>query len=227
MKGNIKMKTFLITQLLFLLPFFGFSQSAETIINKHLENTGGISNWKSLNTIKLKGNLILGLNESYPVEIFQARPNLNKTVMIAGGKKVILNGFNGKKAVQFNFKTGKSEVVKDYKPESFDNDLLDYSSKGFSAIYLGTEKVNTIDCFKIQLKKNTNSTLYFFTKNDYQLVKEISDTEIITYSNFKKSGKYIFAFKLNIKNKEDQSDYDLDFTSIETNKVFSNKEFNF
>lgn len=77
-------KIFLIT-LVFLAQIF-FAQTAAQIIDKNIQNTGGLVQWKLLNTILLQGKVILGVNEEYPVKIYQARPNLTKTIVVNGKK---------------------------------------------------------------------------------------------------------------------------------------------
>ena len=66
-------KIFLIT-LVFLAQIFS-AQTAAQIIDKNIQNTGGLVQWKLLNTILLQGKVVLGVNEEYPVKIYQARPN--------------------------------------------------------------------------------------------------------------------------------------------------------
>lgn len=221
------MKTRVINIFFLLFTLFSYSQTADQIIKKHLEATGGINSWKGFNSAILKGEMILGVKESYPVEIYQQRPNLNKTLMFAAGKKVILNGYNGKKAVKFNFQTNKLENDSNYIPETFESDLLDYSQKGFQAILIGMEKINGLDCYKIKLIKNTNINTYYFDMKKYQLIRETNADETKTYSDFRKSSGLTFPFKIEIKSADNQSDFVLIFKTIEVNKVIPSKEFNF
>ena len=80
------MKKLLFAIFLFVY-LIGYSQTADQIIANHLEVTGGVQNWKKLNSIIIKGEIILDLYESYPIEIYQQRPDLNKTVLQIQGKK--------------------------------------------------------------------------------------------------------------------------------------------
>ncbi len=222
------MKRFFLILIFFsLVSTVGFAQTAEQIITKHLETTGGINKWKGFNSVVLKGEIVLGLNESYQVTIYQQRPNLNKTVMLIQGKSVVLNGYDGKKAVQFNFRTNKLETDSNYIPESFDSDLVDYSDKGFQAVLTGTEKIENSDCYKIKLIKNTNTTTYYFDMNSYQLIREINSIETRTYSDFRKSSGLVFPYRIEVKSADGESDFVLIMKSIEVNKAISAKEFSF
>ena len=84
-------KIFLIT-LVFLAQIFS-AQTAAQIIDKNIQNTGGLVQWKLLNTILLQGKVILGVNEEYPVKIYQARPNLTKTIVVNGKKEQVIERY--------------------------------------------------------------------------------------------------------------------------------------
>ncbi|MDR2122978.1 MAG: outer membrane lipoprotein-sorting protein [Flavobacteriaceae bacterium] len=220
-------KQFFISTVFFIFLTAGYAQTAEQIINKHLEITGGVTKWKGFNSTVISGEMILGLNESYPVVIYQQRPNWSKTVMQIQSKNMILTGYNGKKAVQFNFRTNKLEENADYIPETFDSDLIDYSGKGFQAVFIGTEKIENSDCYKIKLIKNTNTNTYYFDTKSYQLIREVNSLETKTYSDFRKSSGLTFPYRIEVKSSDGESDFALVFKTIEVNKVISAKEFVF
>ena len=136
--------------------------TAKQIIDKNIQVTGGLTQWKLLNTILLQGKLVLGVKDEYPVKIYQARPNLTKTIVMVNKKEQVLEGFDGKKGYAMNYATNKLQEYPSYKPESFDTDFIDYEQKGFTAEFLGEEKVGNIDAYKIELTKNINKTIYFF-----------------------------------------------------------------
>src|SRR5574343_98256 len=123
------------------------AQSAKQIIDKNIEATGGLTNWKLLNSIILQGKVILGVNDEYAMKIYQQRPNLTKTVVTVGNKENIIEGFDGKNGYAMNYVVNKLQVQKNYVPESFDTDYIDYESKGFTAQVLGKEKVEDQDCY--------------------------------------------------------------------------------
>ena len=47
------------------------------IINKNIEFSGGLTNWKLLNSVQLQGKVILGVQDEYPIKIFQERILVN------------------------------------------------------------------------------------------------------------------------------------------------------
>jgi len=216
----------------FLLIFLAFSliyqaQTAEQIIAKHLEITGGTHGWKALQSLVIKGNTVLGINEEYPTEIYQQRPNHTKTLMTSQGKKITLSGYNGKRAVQFNFQTGKLNTNPDYVPESFESDLLDFIDKGFQAVLMENEIINGTDCFKIQLSKNQNVTTYYFDVETCQLVREVNSERNTYYSDFKEVSGLIFPFRIEEKSADGKEDFTLIINSIEANPAIPAKVFDF
>ena len=68
------------------------AQTAKEIIDQNIEKSGGLTNWKLLNSIVLQGKLTLGINDSYPIKIFQQRPNLTKTVITINKKETAIEG---------------------------------------------------------------------------------------------------------------------------------------
>ena len=116
------------------------AQTAKEIIDQNIEKSGGLTNWKLLNSIVLQGKLTLGINDSYPIKIFQQRPNLTKTVITINKKETAIEGYDGKKGYAMNYATNKIQEYTNYNAESFDTDFIDWENKGFEAKYLGKEK---------------------------------------------------------------------------------------
>lgn len=210
-----------------LLSTFVFSQTAKEIIDKNIELSGGLTNWKLLNSVMLQGTVTLGINDSYPIKIFQQRPNLTKTVITIGKKETAIEGFDGKKGYAMNYATNKVQEYPNYSPESFDNDFIDWENKGFDAKYLGKEKVGEVFCHKVELTKNVNKTLYFFDVTTYMLIKEIKKEETLEYSDFRHVGSLTMPYRIESSSPKKESDYVMIINKIETNKVFPANTFKF
>lgn len=218
-------KIFLI--LTIVLGQFLFSQTAKEIIDKNIQLTGGLIQWKSLNTILLEGKVILGLKEEYPVRIYQSRPNLTKTIVVVGKKEEVVEGYDGKKGYAMNYATNKLQEYPNYKPESFDTDFIDYEQKGFTAEVLGEEKIGDRDTFKVELTKNVNKTIYYFDKQTYLLLREVKKDETINYSDHKRVGKLMMPHRIEASSPKKDGDYVMIINKIELNKAFDDKTFKF
>lgn len=203
------------------------SQTGKEIIEKNIELSGGKTNWKLLNSVILDGRVTLGINDEYPIKIYQARPNLTKTSIFINKKETAIEGFDGKKGYAMNYAANKLQEYPNYVSESFDNDFIDFENKGFSAKYLGKEKVGEIYCHKVELTKNVNKTMYWFDTKTYMLLKEEKRDETVMYSDYRKVGGLLFPFRLESSTAKKDSDYVIMLNKIETNKVLPDNTFKF
>ena len=83
--------------LIMLMSCFVSAQTAKEIIDNNIELSGGLTNWKLLNSVLLQGKVTLGVNDEYPIKIYQERPNLTKTVITINKKETPIEGYDGKK----------------------------------------------------------------------------------------------------------------------------------
>lgn len=204
-----------------------FAQTGKEIIEKSIDLSGGIVNWKLLNTVSISGRVTLGINDEYPIKIYQARPNLTKTLITIGKKETAVEGYDGEKGYAMNYAANKLERYPDYIAESFDTDFIDFESKGFTAQVLGKEKVGGRECYKVELTKNVNKTIYFFDVKNYQVLKEIKKDETLTYSDYKKVGNLQFPYRIESTSSKKDSDYVISVSKIEINKVLPSNTFKF
>lgn len=220
------MRKLLFIAILLITTLFS-AQTAKQIIDKNIEITGGLTNWKLLNSILLQGKVILGVSEEYPLKIYQQRPNLTKTVITVGKKENVVEGYDGKNGYSMNYVVNKLQVQKDYVAESFDTDFIDFENKGFSAQVLGKEKVGERECFKVELIKNVNKTVYFFDVQNFFLLKEVKKDETLIYSEFKKVNGLIMPFRIEASTPKKEGDYVMILNRIDTNKAFPPNTFKF
>ncbi|PJJ66993.1 histidine kinase [Chryseobacterium geocarposphaerae] len=215
--------------LVFILAFshFSLAQTAKEIIDKNIELSGGLTNWKLLNSVLLQGKVILGIKDEYPIKIYQQRPNLTKTVLTINNKDTAIEGYDGVKGYAMNYATNKLQEYADYKPESFDNDFIDWENKGFEAKYVGKEKIGNIYCYKVELIKNVNKNIYYFDSKTYMLLREIKKDETLDYSDYKKIGNLAMPFRIESSSPKKDGDYVMLLNKIEINKVFPANIFKF
>lgn len=220
------MKKLLIVFVL-IISQFSFAQTAKEIIDKNIELSGGLTNWKLLNSVMLQGKVILGIKDEYPIKIYQQRPNLTKTLITIGNKETAIEGYDGNKGYAMNYAANKLQEYKEYVPESFDNDFIDWENKGFEAKYLGKEKVGNIYCHKVELTKNVNKNLYYFDTKNFMLLKEVKKDEALIYSDYKKVGNLMMPFRIESSSPKKDSDYVMLINKVEINKVFPANIFKF
>lgn len=201
-------------------------QTAESIINQHLENSGGIEKWRSLNSIILRGEATLEVGKSFPMVIYHRRPNEKKVAFIIDGKEILNEGYDGKNGWTFSEISNKNEKVPGYQPDSFESDILDYQRKGFGAAYTGKDKVDGKECFKVVLTKHTNKITYCFSTKDYSLLSEENQEETLYYYDYKSYDGLEFATKM-IGQPKQGGEYVIRFTEIKINPSIPDKVFKF
>lgn len=204
-----------------------FGQTGQEIIHKNIEISGGLSQWKLLNSVVISGKVTLGIKDTYPIKIYQARPNLTKTSIFINKKETILEGYDGKKGYAMDYTTSKLQEYPHYIPQSFDNDFIDFESKGFVAQYLGKENINETLCYKVALTKNKNKIVYYFDAKTYMLLKEEKKDETLSYGDYRKVGTLLFPFKIESVSMQQSSAYVVQVSHIETNKIISEHTFKF
>ena len=128
------------TLMISLFSATAFAQDAEKIIENHIQKTGGEAAWNNLNSVILKGEAIINLGDSYPMIVYHQRPYNKKVVFVMNGKEILNEGYDGKIGWTYSEVAKKNVAVKDYKPDSFDSDILKYKQKGFKVKFLGTDK---------------------------------------------------------------------------------------
>lgn len=204
-----------------------FAQTAKEIIDRNIESSGGLTNWKLLNTVQIQGRVTLGVNDSYLMKIYQQRPNLTKTAILLAGKETPVEGFDGKNGYAMNYAQNKLQQYNDYIPENFDNDFIDWENKGFEAELLGKEKIGEQIYFKVELTKNVNKTIYYFDVKNYSLYREIKKDETLTYSDYRKVGQLLMPYRIESSSPKKDSDYVMMINKIEINKELPKNTFKF
>jgi len=183
----------LLTAVALLLFVSAFSQtSAEEIINKYFENTGGIENWEKLEGVKIIGKSS-GQGMEIPIEVLQLKDGKQYVKISIQGKELKQGVFDGKVLWNTNFMTQKAEVMASEYTENFKknqiNDFptpfLNYKKKGYTIENLGEETMEGTTCYKVKLTQNpvmhegkeeASISFYYFDKESF--VPIATETEI-------------------------------------------------
>ncbi|MEY3404662.1 MAG: outer membrane lipoprotein-sorting protein [Cyclobacteriaceae bacterium] len=184
------MKKFFLLALVLLAASFSNAQTADEILAKYFENTGGVDKWKTLSGIKMSAK-VNQMGMDIPLTIYQMKDGRTATIINFQGKEIKQGVFDGTNLWSTNFMTMKAEKSDAESTENFKTTLgdfpdpfLDYKSKGYKVELVGKETVEGAECFKIKLirkpilvdgKQEENSTFYFFDANDF--VPIMTETE--------------------------------------------------
>jgi hypothetical protein len=177
------------------------AQTADEIIAKHIEATGGKEKLGAINSVSIENTMHVMDNDS-PNKIIIVNGKGYRTESDFNGQKLVqvytdkggwaINPFEGGDAPaampadQFKSGAGLVHIVP----------LLNYSVRGEKAELVGKQKVGNTDAYKIKITDRDNiATTYFIDPATYYLVQIIRPAQMMgqsmevttTYSDFKKS----------------------------------------
>jgi hypothetical protein len=236
---NIK-SSFLI--LAFVYSFNAKAQTAQQVISKYIEFTGGEKQWKTVKSIKTSGTYNYG-GKLFPFTTYSKAPDLYK-VVVTLNDKYFMQAYDGKegwKIDAFNDQTkptlilGKpSRAMMNEADVEIESPFINYIKKGHHAIPEGKDTVDAKECFKIKFIRNEGDTeTYFFNCKNFELVMkkaaskntEMKDAVLDTYySDYREVSGIKFPFNSISKLKE-QSILAVTIEKLEINADISDKEF--
>jgi hypothetical protein len=178
-----------------------FAQTAEEIIEKHIQAIGGADNWKKINTYTMKGSVNAGGME-IPVSITTSNgKGMRMEYDLMGmSNYMIITPTEGWMYFPAQGQTKPEPFTADQIKEMQDQldvqgELVDYAKKGGKVEFLGKDDMEGTETYKVKFYSNTGKekTLFFDVANYYLLRetekvkadgKEMEST--VNYSNFKK-----------------------------------------
>lgn len=226
------MKRLQIAAMSFVLLLGTFStvkaQTADEIVKKHLDATGGIANWKKINTMKMVGSVnvqgqkidmvfttVNGKGARQDINI-GGMANYSILTPTAGWQYYPVGGQTKPEAMTAeDVKQGQDEL-------DIQGPLVDYQAKGNKVEYLGKDDVEGTECYKLKVtfKTGKEETMYLDASNYYQIRsvtkanvngKEVEQT--INYSNYQKLPEGIM-YPMTVGSEQGA----VTFTSVEVNK---------
>jgi len=205
---------FAVLALFVALPLVAQDMTADQIIAKNIEASGGLAKMKAINTVKITGKIQLGPGIEAPLVIYKRRPNDAKM-------EFTVQGLTGTQAYDGQTKTGWAlmpfQGKKDAEPMTaddakeaeenadFDGPLVDYAAKGSKVELLGKEKVEGSDVYKLKLTRKTGDVVLIYIDADSFLEvkseakRTIRGTEVEaeqTSGDYKEVGGLIVPFSL-------------------------------
>lgn len=202
------LKTFLIAACCFYATT-SVAQTPEEIINKYVAAMGGAQKLSALKTVKMEGSMSTQGVE-FPLTITKKHlSGMRLDMEIMGTSNYQLaNTTKGwvymPVAQQAEPKEMDAEQHKSVQTQ-FDvqGSLLNYKEKGYTVEYMGSEKLDGKDAYKLKVVKNGNNVFYFIDAASNFIVKTASkmnvtgqEMEIETkFSDFKQNADgYWFAY---------------------------------
>lgn len=177
------------------------AQTADEVVNKHIDAVGGAANWKKVSSIVQTGSMSVNGTDISVVRSVSHNKGSRQDISVMG-----MNGYQiltptaGWNFMPFQGQTAPEPMTAEDVKESQDDldaqgSLVDYKAKGHTIELIGSEDVEGTDCFKLKvgLKSGRTETV-FIDKKTYNMIKSITvrkangqEMEMTTtFSNFQK-----------------------------------------
>lgn len=192
----------------FVLP--AAAQTVDEIIAKSIEARGGEAKLRAVKSIRLTGKIEVGPGMVAPTTMVIKRPGMVRMEFTVQGMTAIqaYDGKDGWSIMPFQGKKDAEPMAADDVKEiedqgDIDGPLMDYKTKGNAVEYLGKEKVEGSDAYKLRVtRKNGNVETSFIDADSGLEVKSITkvkshgnEKEIEnTYSDFRNVDGLILPF---------------------------------
>lgn len=230
-----------------------YGQTADEIISKYFENTGGAEKWKTVQAVKLTGK-INNQGMELPITMVQLKDGRQYQSIVFQGKDIRQQVYDGSTLWSHNFMNMKAEKSDAEATENFKTNLggefpiplWDYKSHGYKVELLGKETIDGTQTFKVKLTKKPikvdgqpkdNVEFYYFdVENFVPLVVEseisagpykgkMGQTKLSDYQDVGSGLMYPFSIGQGVKG--EQAGSPLTVTKIELNGKIDDKEFTF
>src|SRR5687767_10028540 len=125
-----------LTLIAVALAFVVKAQTADEILAKYFEATGGLSKLKAVKSMKMTGKAPSPQGD-FPITIYNKAPNKQKVVLNVQGQELVAQAYDGTTAWALNPFAGGTDPVKldeqqtkEISEEELEDDFIDYAKKG-------------------------------------------------------------------------------------------------
>jgi hypothetical protein len=245
------LKTFFVALVVLAIVPAAQAQTADEIISNYLENTGGVENWKTLNSVSMRG-VVDFQGMELPIAMVQMKDGRSMMKVDFQGQTFYQNVFDGEVLWNTNQMTmaaekRDAEATANYKLETndFPSPFIDYKEKGYTVELIGKETVEGTETYKIKLVKEPitvdgkqveDITFYFFdAENFVPIVVEKELTEgpgagmigVSKLSDYEEINGLYFPFSITEGAKGQPGQQAVTFQEIMVNEVFDASVFAF
>jgi outer membrane lipoprotein-sorting protein len=235
----MKLRTITMAAALFV-GFAAQAQTADEILAKYFENTGGKAKWEALQGMKMTAKMNMQGME-LPLSMVQLKDGRQFSSATFQGMEIKQEVFDGTNLWSTNFQSMKAEKSDAETTDNFKSNLgldfpspfLNYSNKGFKVELLGKETIEGSETFKIKLtkkpvkvdgKETENVEFYFFDAENF--VPLLVETEVKSgpakgmigqakFSDYQEVNGLMFPFSLTNGAKGQPGGQTITFTAIE------------
>jgi len=175
------MKKFFLSILTIATVGFTYAQTADEIVNKHIEAIGGTDAWKKVNSMVTTGTLKMqGAEIAISLTVLNGKGSRQDITAMGMNGYQIVTPTQGWNFMPFQGQKAPEPITADDLKEAQDEldvqgSLVDYKAKGHTIELLGTDDVDGVDAFKLKetLKSGKTQTIFIDPKT-YYIIRVIS-----------------------------------------------------
>ena len=196
------MKKIFLSLLTLLTLQTAFGQSADEIVNKHIEAIGGADNWKKMNSLVMEATM-----KAQGAEIKLTRTHIHNKAMRMDIAVMGMNGYQiltdkeGWSYMPFQGQTKAEPMTADDIKTSQDqlsilDEFITYKDLGKKLDFIGKEDLDGTECFKLKLTdKDGQEVTFWIDPASYYTLKQSQKIKangkemesVTTFSNYKKT----------------------------------------
>jgi hypothetical protein len=230
-----KITLFFVALICFATTLKTQAQTADEIINKYIEASGGKAKMDAIKTRKMSIS-VQAQGMEILITAYQMRPNFYRSETNLQGKTAIQT-YNGTEGWSLDPFSGRETVeqisaddLKSMKEQAlFDGPLVDYKANGYKVEKDADEDVDGAPAFHLKVTSPSNDvTHYYFDKETFYLVKQKTKVKMqdgseneseMYFSNFKEQNGIMMPFTLETRQNYMGQNYSqfLKVTAIEFN----------
>jgi outer membrane lipoprotein-sorting protein len=182
-------------------PIVG-AQTVDEIVAKNIEAHGGAAKLKAVQSMKATGKMELGPGMQAPMVAYEKRPNDFRSDFTFQGMTGVqaYDGHDAWQIMPFNGKKDPELVSAEERDEMADNadldgPLVDYAQKGHKVEFLGKDKLEGTDVYKLKitLKDGSIQTWYIDTDSNLEIRK---DSERVVRGTPRKQTQVVGDYKV-------------------------------
>lgn len=218
-----------------------WAQTADEIIEKHLQAMGGKEKLKAVQSERITGKMMLGQGMEAPFTMEMARPNKMRMEFTIQGMTGIqaFDGKTGWAVMPFMGKTEPEampdEDVKRMEDQAdIDGLLLDYKEKGRQVEYVGKEDLEGTPVHKLKVtQKNGDVVFVYIDAEQFLQLKQAGKTKIrgqeveseTTFGDFKTVEGLVFPHSIEQKAQGMPGGMVMTISKIEVNPSVADSQF--
>lgn len=197
---------FTVTLITLAIAGTSFAIDADEIIRRHLEAKGGIDQLKALNTLQMKGKILVG--DMVGELALAKRSPYFYSFILRTPRGITAHGCDGTNMWGINPRTGfrklEGEEFERQLEQIVIEPLLGYKERGGRYEYVGIGDVDGDSCYELRYIHKTGDTVYsaFFDVHNYNMLKVESPAPKGVneqfFEDFRDVDGYIFPFKVKV-----------------------------